>query len=140
MKVSEAALWTWLSQARRSGHHLCRVENTLGSAMPDVEASTGRGGFWIELKTCAKPKRDRTSVPVRFRPGQAAWLKRRWDVDSGAWLLCQVDRERFLIPGSLAPVVETGLTYRELVGVSIKILAPMTPEKVLEAASNFLGK
>lgn len=138
MKISEAALWVWLSQARRAGHHLERVENTIGSSMPDVEASTGKGGLWIELKTADAPKRDSTPVALKFRPGQARWLKRRWDVDSGAWLLCQVDRTRYLIPGSLAGVVEDGLTVAQLEEISIKIERP-TAVNILETASTFLG-
>ncbi len=138
MKVSEVALWTWLSQARKSGHHVERVENTLSRSMPDVEASVGTGGFWIELKTAEKPKRDSTPVRFRFQPGQARWLQKRWDIDQGAWLLCQVDRERYLIPGGLAMGVEAGLTVTHLRTIS-HIGIGANAERVLETASNSLG-
>ncbi len=114
MKVQEKHLWAWLKKADKDDIHISRIENVLSKATPDVEASIGTGGFWLELKTTAEPKRSTTLVKVVFQPGQAMWLVKRWKFDCGAWLLLQVGKTRFLIPGGYARDVEEGLTVSQL--------------------------
>lgn len=137
IKTREAALWRWLRGARKLGYWVERVENMLAKSMPDVEASTGAGGFWVELKTAAKPVREVTPVSVTFQRGQAKWLRRRWYVDRCAWLLLQVGTARYMIPGREAVTIEKGVTELELAAHAV---APSdaTPAQMLEAVSNYI--
>ncbi len=119
MKTLEKSLWRWLSGARRVGFHLERVENTLSRSTPDVECSTGGGGFWIELKTAAAPKRKGTLVRFRFQPGQSDWLIDRYTLDRGAWLLVQVGSKRYLVAGLYARILEDGATEAQIRALSM---------------------
>jgi len=137
IKTREASLWRWLRGARRLGHWVERVENMLAKSMPDVEASTGMGGFWVELKTAARPAKEITPVNVTFQKGQAKWLRRRWYVDRCAWLLIQVGPARYMIPGRQAVTIERGVTELELESHAV---APsdVAPAEMLEAVSKFI--
>ena len=137
IKTRETALWRWLRGARQLGYWVERVENMLAKSMPDVEASTGMGGFWVELKTAARPAKEATPVSVAFQKGQAKWLRRRWYVDRCAWLLLQVGTARYMIPGSEAVVIEKGVTELELATYAI---APpdASPARMLELVTRYI--
>lgn len=139
MKTREASLWRWLRGARGPGVHVERVENGLSRSTPDVEASCGAGGFWLELKTAARPKRPGTSVRFAFQPGQSAWLARRWALDRGAWLLVQVGPTRYLVPGAFAEDLEEGASEEKIWALATG-LPQNDPKGVLEAASEELKK
>ncbi len=137
MKTRETALWRWLRGARKLGYWVERVENMLAKSMPDVEASTGMGGFWIELKTAAKPARSNTIVRVVFQKGQAKWLRRRWYVDRCAWLLIQVGTARYMIPGREAATIEKGVTELELETYAI-VPPNALPVPMLQAVTHYI--
>lgn len=139
MKVLERSLWRWLAGARSYGAHVERIENMLSRSTPDVECSVGAGGFWIELKTAAGPAREETPVRFTFQQGQAAWLRRRWDIDHGAWILAQVGSARYLIPGWYAYELDSGVTVARLRGLS-EVSMSANPGEVLRAASERLGR
>lgn len=142
MTGRERALWRWLREGTRDvpGARLQRVENALGRSTPDVEGTVGTGGFWVELKRCARPpKRGGTPVRFRFQPGQSDWLLTRWGLDRGAWLLCQVDRDRYLMPGRVAPLVERGVTRQALEGLAV-ISPRSSAPAVLGAIAAHLGR
>lgn len=142
MTGREQALWRWLRDGTRgvAGVRLYRVENALARSTPDVEGTVGTGGFWVELKRCARPpKREGTPVRFRFQPGQSDWLLDRWDLDRGAWLLCQVDRDRYLMPGRVAPLVESGVTRGALEALSM-ISPRSSAPAVLGAIAAWLGR
>lgn len=133
MKIRERSLWRWLSRAREEGYHIERIENTLASSTPDVEASTGAGGFWIELKTAARPHRPSTKVRFVFQLGQSRWLQRRWLLDRCAWLLVQVGTTRYLVQGNYAEALEDGLTEDEIAELSTAV--GVSASEVLEVVS-----
>jgi len=140
MKTREKSLWRWLSRARVDGSiHVERVENTLSKSTPDVEASTGKGGFWIELKTAAAPARMETPVRFRFQKGQAFWLRDRWEIDRAAWLLVQVDDRRYLLAGEYAPRVQDGVPEYLLSQLS-ETAPDAGPGEILRAASHLMGR
>ncbi len=139
MKPLEKSLWQWLAGARGVSVHLERVENSLSRSTPDVNASVGRGGFWIELKTATEPVRKETPIAVKFQRGQVGWLRRRWDVDRGSWVLVQVGRLRYLVPGYYAPELEVGVTAARLVKLSLTT-QEADPHEVLRVASENLGQ
>ena len=137
MKTLEKSLWKWLSSARRPGFMIQRIENTLSKSTPDVECSTGGGGFWIELKTAYQPKKEETTIRFKFQRGQSEWLVNRWGLDRGAWLLVQVGRDRYLIPGLYSRVLEDGITKSEIHLLS-KTSITATAQEVLIIASDAL--
>lgn len=137
MKTLEKSLWRWLSSARRTGFHLERIENSLSRSTPDVECSTGGGGFWIELKTAERPKKEDTPVRFKFQPGQSDWLITRWVLDHGAWLLVQVGPSRYLVAGVHARLLEDGITEAEILDMSV-IHQGASPIEVLIVASGRL--
>ena len=65
MKVQEKHLWAWLKKADKDDIHISRIENALSRSTPDVEASIGFGGFWLELKTAAYKKAIGEGCPDR---------------------------------------------------------------------------
>jgi hypothetical protein len=137
MKTRERSLWRWLAKARADGCHLERIENVLSRSTPDVEASAGVGGFWVELKSAERPARRTTLIRVKFQHGQSRWLERRWNFDRCAWLLIQVGPARYMIPGVHAPAVERGMTEDDLAMHSI-VRGDRSPDEILTAASNII--
>lgn len=124
----ESGLWKWLRKAEQVFRDLLdinRVENMLGSGMPDVEGTYCEYQFWIELKSTARPARDTTVVrfATRDREAQERWLKRRWKLAKNAWLLCQVGQahkaRRYLIPGIYAPTVYNGVVETDLAAIAV---------------------
>ena len=137
MKTREASLWRWLRGARCAGVHIERIENSLSRSTPDVEASVGAGGFWIELKTAARPKKPDTPVRFVFQPGQSAWLARRWKLDCAAWLLVQVGDARYLVAGIFAEELQAGVSEKNIATLAERPFQ-MTPKGILKAASDRL--
>lgn len=124
----ESGLWKWLRKAEKTFRDrldMNRVENSLGSGMPDVEGVLDAHQFWIELKSTARPTRETTPVrfAVRDREAQERWLARRWRFARNTWLLCQVGERhkavRYLIPGDYAASVYAGVTEDELAAMSV---------------------
>ena len=110
--MSEAALWDKMRP------HLApldpvRVENALGNGTPDVEYAGG----WIELKDGVSwPKKVEDPVRVHSldrRPGQVAFLLRRWLAGGRCWVMTRVGRQVFLHPGYEAKRLRDGLTTRQ---------------------------
>ena len=145
----ESGLWNWLKKARihyKDQLHMNRVENSVMSGMPDVEGHLLKlaegGGFWIELKSAARPAREWTPVrfKVRDREAQVLWLTRRRRVGGLSWLLLQVGsagtRRLYLVSGAEAAGVYDGLTETQLDRLSVlPNAAKTTPEEVVLLAS-----
>ena len=118
MKTKEANLWRWLSKARNelgSDLHMWRVENDVGSGMPDVEGVHLGRHFFVELKTCDRPKRAATPVRWSVQPSQPLWCKQNMKAGGNPWLLVQVGPERLLMP---MKHIDQTMTYSELMEVS----------------------
>ena len=121
-KVSESRLWNWLTsgtkQKFRKTLHMNRVENLIMEGMPDVEGCLRGTQFWIELKCDKRPADPSTLIKPKFRPAQVPWLERRVGAGGRAYVLLQVGggakASRYLVPGSRAYLVESGLTEAEL--------------------------
>ncbi len=126
MNASERSLWQWLWRAWRKlpgdELHAKRIENSASSGMPDAEGHYGEQ-FWLELKVAGRPADPMTPIDVKhLRPKQVEWLYNRWLVGGNAWILLRVDglggSEVFLVSGKYAREVRSGLTRRELIGLS----------------------
>jgi hypothetical protein len=125
----EARLWSWLSKARqglREELHIGRVENAVGSGMPDVEGQVKRGQqFWIELKSCKRPANETTPLRFKFQKGQPEWIERRISVGGYVWLLLQVgqgaSRAIYLVHGRHIDEVAKGVVEGYLLELSERL-------------------
>ncbi len=119
----ESSLWRWLAKARISlglDLHMTRVENSVGSGMPDVEGCYKGVHFWIELKSVKRPIRKTTLICPKFQPAQIPWLKRRALTGGNVFVLLQVgggsNRAIYLISGSAnIAAAAKGMTEQELI-------------------------
>jgi hypothetical protein len=99
MRLPEQRLWDWLD--RRCGHsaHLQRIENRVGSGVPDVFAATFGWQGWVELKVLpAWPKKP--STPVRLQhwtPVQRNWARRHEDYCGRVALLVEIAQSETLV-------------------------------------------
>jgi len=128
-KTQEKNLWYWLRDGTRGDPWLRmdRIENRVSSGMPDVAGCTNGREFWIELKTCARPKRPTTKLDIGLRKEQREWLFNSWtDVLRRCFILIQVGSghgaERYLVRGSQARKVFEGLTELELSDIAFSAI------------------
>ena len=101
--MSEQALWTWLKQAKRQRMqhplHMERVENSVGSGLPDVIGCYRAVPFFLELKFCKKaPVRLTTKVRFEVRASQWSWHDSWHKAGGSSWFLIQIEQRRFLVP------------------------------------------
>lgn len=136
----ESQLWKNLSKARVEigpTLHMHRIENMLGSGIPDVEFYLGpntltpflnkpvTGQGWFELKSSVRPAR--LTTPIRFklkgREAQIEWMRARWAVGGNAFWLLQVgeghERRLFLIRGDMGDRLAGGVCESELALLSM---------------------
>ena len=99
-KVAEKSLWQWLKRAKAQIDHLYleRVENRVGSGMPDVVGCYNGYGLFVELKTAAKPVRETTGIAIEIRDSQQEWHEAWFEARGASFFLVQVGKERFLLP------------------------------------------
>lgn len=117
----EKNLWAWLKRGTERSRVLDmeRVENSVGEGTPDVDVCYKGIEFKIELKTGTVTK-IHSYVRVKFRPKQLPWIKRRTKTGGRCFVLLQIGRHRYLIPGKLCEVFRrTDLTLGELEAVSL---------------------
>jgi len=69
--------------------HLCRLENSSGSGMPDVNGCRRGAERWIELKMFHGQR-------LHFRASQRSWMLSRKKVGGKVWVLARKDDEIFL--------------------------------------------
>ena len=131
-KARENRLWDWLKKAKphfRDKLVMSRVENMLMKGMADVTGGLLGCGFWIELKSAARPTKAGTKVSVKFQPGQSDWLKKWAKSGLPVYLLVQVGSghkaQRYLISGSFAHRVEAGVPEYQL--ADLAEVPPDTP-------------
>jgi hypothetical protein len=103
--VSESSLWKWLKEQDplEPRLHQERVENSAGSATPDVEGQIGGAHFSLELKIFRDPTiRNREEQGrIKFEIGQREWGQKRWHVGGTSYCLVQAFHEDlYLIPGA----------------------------------------
>lgn len=99
--MSEAALWRWLKSANSPSVFLWRVENSVSSGSPDVAGYIeGYGQVYFELKY-SHPVGEDARPRTHARVSQEIWHCRLTELGSTChFVLLQVGKERFLIPGS----------------------------------------
>lgn len=140
---SESNLWNWLKCANlvlREDLHMCRVENSAISGMPDVEGCFRGNQFWIELKCIDRPMKESTSLRPKFRPTQIPWMKRRLGAHGKVFVLLQVGLgrrlSRYLIPSYKVALLVTG--HREVVikALSLSPSSATASEIIMIAATN----
>lgn len=139
MGARESRLWQFLRAAKLQ-KDLHRVENSVESGGPDVEGIVkGRMAFHIELKRAERPARSTTPLRIKWQPGQADWLRRRWSMGGACWVLLGVGdggrRALYLIRGELAGQMELGVTESWCIKHCEHETQKPTAEQVLLAAS-----
>lgn len=138
--TAEKNLWRWLSKASlhyKRKLHMVRVENAVGSGMPDVEGYLrGEGSLLIELKTAKRPIRKDGIVRVKIRDEQEKWHLRRNAAGQATHFLIQVGSgakaKRYLILGFYVSKLKKGMTEERI--ASMSFLAP-TPRAAIFAAA-----
>jgi hypothetical protein len=85
-----------------------RVENGVIAGMPDVNFCVAGMEGWIELKKASKPAKMST-VLFKSQRGldkeQENWHHFQAKNGGDSWVLIQIDREFYAIPGVLAPEI-----------------------------------
>lgn len=110
----EAILWTWLKEGKKlighSRYDLQRIENSVGTGMPDIEGCIDGGAFWVESKVLHGMNKACTRGTLKFEDGQRDWGKSRWRAGGASYILIGVPSKPgsdrigrvFLIPGAFA--------------------------------------
>lgn len=117
--ATESTLWDWLKKARDhfgAELHIRRVENLCETGGPDVEFCH-RGSYAdVELKVCERPRSDDTRLRYHeVTEQQVDWHSKRQAAGGATGFLIQIghghDAERFLVHGSRAGQLRTGVSY-----------------------------
>lgn len=114
--MSEARLWDRLRAAVGHAGHFARVENAVGPGYPDVNYCVKTVEGHIELKfRFDEPKRIDTAVFGNggLRDDQIAWISTRCRHGGRVWILVQVKKTLYLLPGSCA-LVFNSLTCHDI--------------------------
>jgi len=93
---------------------LIRIESSAGIAVPDVYFYTPESEGWIEFKYIrSMPKLKSTIIKIPFRPGQVAWLHRRFKMNKNSlgFVLVAIGNEIFLFKNEN---IEASYTKTEL--------------------------
>jgi hypothetical protein len=87
----DGGLWAWLGPKCKmiEGLHILRVENSIGSGYPDVDACFKGRAFKIELKHGETFKKS-DAVTVVFQKEQPGWIKKRWRCGGNVWVLIKL--------------------------------------------------
>ena len=106
MELKEQKFWrNELRDGFKAWGHVCRVESHQTSpGIPDVDFQPDFGPhWWIELKVVTG------NAPIRFKPRQWPWIRRRWAAGGNCMVLVKWDRP----PHSPLYLVNTGQVYNE---------------------------
>lgn len=80
--MRESYLWSQLKAAIGSSAHLCRVENSAGNGISDVNGCRDGREIWIELKMFHGKK-------LHFRTSQLSWILTRRKYGGVVWVLAR---------------------------------------------------
>lgn len=133
----ESNFWAWIRGKLKGIPDLDvhRVENSVGSGMPDVEGCYRGGQFWLELKATTRPVRPTTPIRVKFQPLQVHWLEKRWRCGGSCWVYLKVEDARYLVPGNKAHIVEAGVPEAELAALAVLPPNHTVPEMLAVVSS-----
>lgn len=83
--IKESALWQQVKNGLEDvDTHLCRLENSAGSGVPDVNACSHGVEVWLELKMFH-------GNDLHFRNSQRAWISRRLAVGGRVFIVARKD-------------------------------------------------
>lgn len=131
----ESGLWKWLGGILPPGH-FSRIESPITPGLPDVYFNTGGFRGWLELKVARRAKAKTPFRTYGLRDSQIKWIKAEIGMGGGVWIIAQVGREVFFVPGTLAPVFKK-LTLEALRVSSDLILVKTQAEKNRKALEKF---
>lgn len=100
---------------------LDRVENAVGTGMPDINFCSEGVECWIEQKSPTEPKRATTKLfgsNHKVSQDQMNWFKRQMTARGNAYFLIATDKRWMLISGEHADDIN-GMTVDELLDVAI---------------------
>lgn len=80
--MKESYFWSQLKAAMQGYAHVCRIENTAGNGMSDVNMCKDGVEVWVELKMF-KGKR------LHFRTSQLGWIMTRQKFGGKVWVLAR---------------------------------------------------
>jgi hypothetical protein len=128
----EKRLWErlrdgWGLQIKQAGGRIERVENAVGAGMPDVNGCLSGVEFWIELKVAPKwgVRRPTFRAHRGLEPAQINWLLSEYRAGGKSFVLAQIDKEVFLVPGELAQTFNDFLADDFILwGVDMKGVCP----------------
>ena len=112
---------TFKKNMPKPGDRLDRVENVVGTGMPDVNFCSRGVECWIEMKSPKEPKR--ASTPLfgsnhKLSQDQKNWLLRQCRAGGFSYVLIATDKRWMLISGRHADDLN-GLTVLELLSRSV---------------------
>lgn len=109
-----------------------RIENSLGSGYPDVNATIDAEDIWIELKAPAEPKR--TITPLMTANGnhpllesQINWFCRQRQAGGIAFILVRTERHLMLVDGTQHAKVFNDWTLTQMCAAAILTASVPTP-------------
>jgi hypothetical protein len=129
--MSEANLWTRVRNAVGHRGHFARIEFNPDAGIPDVTYCVQAIEGHIELKFAdAIPARENTRVfgTDGLRDSQVAWISKRIRAGGRVWIMAQVDRYLFLVPGWYC------LTFNEMTFFQLGRVAAWTCGPVVKEA------
>lgn len=109
MRLKEQKLWDTMRRNAPRCLKMERMENAVGSGMPDVFCRFKVGQTWVELKAPIRPKRASTPLmgdKEGLRQSQKNWLMEHHQLGLDAWILIRDDKSAvFLVHCSCADEV-----------------------------------
>lgn len=109
--MSENTAWKWLREnLKGKGRRLQRIENIVGSGMPDINGCFNGREFWIEVKAPKEPKRPSTPLfgsNHKVSQEQKNWFMEQRQSGGRGYLFIDTDQRRILIDGKFADDINT---------------------------------
>lgn len=118
--MKEILVYHWL-RSRHPTAHWQRVENTVGTGIPDVNACKDGVEIWVELKEGVKLMSG--VVRLRIRKDQNAWLSRRHRAGGLVYLGIRVGKHNYILGGEWVGTVflGNGIEMGKLIENSIEV-------------------
>lgn len=103
--MNEKLVYHWLRSHHPSAHWQ-RVENTVGTGVPDVNGCKNGVEVWVELKEGVKLSSG--IVRIKIRREQNAWLLRRHRAGGLVYLGIRVNKHNYILGGEWVGTVFLG--------------------------------
>lgn len=128
----EARLWQAIkNKLALPRDRMDRIENSLGSGYPDVNATIDAEDIWIELKAPAEPARPTTPLMMangnhRLLESQINWFCRQRQAGGIAFILVRTNKRLLLVDGTIHAKVFNSWTVEQMRSHSILVCAVPT--------------